>query len=295
MPRRLREFATRTRGRIENRLYHHKRMEFLAIAKERRVARRPPETDLQFFVLSCERNGGLATLKCLDSVYEQDFPNPKVTHYLIDDDSGDETPLLIEAWLKEHSDHNVQLVKNKTRKGGAQNTYEGFIEAPPGSIVLEVNGDDWLPNADVIPFLSKVYSDPNVWCTYNSMQTADGVIYDGSRRLSYGTIRHNEVRRAPWVSTHLKTFRQELGAHIDRYVFVDPDTDDFWENADDQAYFLTLLELAGWHSRHIFRVLYVYNETGSEITRAGITNSAKDRVKRIRAMPPRQPLMTLSG
>ena len=51
-----------------------------------------PNTEITFWVVSAQYNAGEATLKCLDSVYNQDLPKNRVKHIFIDDASTDNTP-----------------------------------------------------------------------------------------------------------------------------------------------------------------------------------------------------------
>ena len=129
-----------------------------------------------FYIVSTQRNGGSDVLRCLDSVYQQRYPRDRYQHLVIDDFSDDGTPDLIEAWLASHPGHGVDFVHRGDRCGGTWNTLDGIRRADPESIVIELNGDDWLPDPGVVPFLNKVYQDSKVWMTYNTQRESTGVI-----------------------------------------------------------------------------------------------------------------------
>mgnify|MGYP001478960539 CR=1 FL=1 len=266
----------------------------VGVLRERRhYARRISPENKQFWILSCTRNAGDWALKCLDSIQNQDYPRDCFNHLFIDDASTDSTDALIRKWLQNNPGHNVQYQRNETRLGGTANTLNGFRMAPPGSIVLEVNGDDWLPDSGVLAFLNKVYVDADVWMTYNSYMFSDGRSSQQCRPYPPRVVRENAFREYPrWISSHLHTFRSEVFGHLREETFFDPATGQYWESADDMAIYLAMLELCGIHSRHLFRVNYVYNyhEASHEAFEA---EKSLQRVSRIRKMAKHSPLNSL--
>lgn len=247
----------------------------------------------QFIVVSCERNSGEFAIKCLDSVYSQKYQRDKVTHVFIDDASDDGTHEKIVRWLETHLDHNVRYIRNSVRRGGTFNTVFGMKTAPDSAIVIELNGDDWLPDNRVLDFFNTVYADDATWMTYNTLRINNGPPVAWARKFSRRIVENNFFRdQREWGASHLHTFRKKLFDHIDAQTFIDPETGDYWECADDQALYLSLLELAGSHSRHIYRITCVYNfwesshcyhESEKSVATAG----------RIRKLPRYQPLAHL--
>ena len=210
----------------------------------------------RFHIVSTQRNMGEAVLRCLQSVHEQDYPRELVTHLLIDDASTDGTRATIEGWLADHPDHRVDFVTRSTRRGGTDNTLDGLKRAKSDAIVVELNGDDWLPDTGVLGFLNKVYQSPEVWMTYNTLRQADGIItiqLPPPRKVR----RDRSYRRAPWSTSHLHSFRRPLFDHVPDDEFIDEATGDLLESADDVALYLRMLELAGAHAIHIWRVTCV--------------------------------------
>ncbi len=244
--------------------------------------------DPEIHIVSAQRNSGDVAIKCLDSVFIQDYDRRKIRHIYIDDASTDGTADIVRRWMDEHPGHSVELWDRETRLGGTRNTLEGIRAAAPGSIVVELNGDDWLPDPGVFSFLGQVYSDPDVWMTYNSLRVACGHVGSG-RAVPRKVIRENSYRKARWCTSHLHTFRAELFGHLDENCMIDPKTGELWSNADDQALYFTFLELCGTHARHIHRVMYVYNvRDDSEFALDG--SAQADRSRRIREISPYQPL-----
>lgn len=252
-----------------------------------------PKENKRFHVVSCERHAREAAARCLDSVYIQDYDRRLVRHVFIDDASEDETPRVVEEWLAEHPDHNVEYIRNSQRMGGCANTLRGYRTAPPGSVVMEMNGDDWFPDPGVMAFLSKVYADDDVWMTCNSRVLADGAFWSLSRPYPKRVVERNAFRDARWFGGALQTFRSELLRYVDEEKsLIDPKTGEYWANADDLAFFLCLFELCGRHARHLYRINYVYNlrsESEGNVDPGG----PAERTRRIRLAPRHRPLERL--
>lgn len=240
-----------------------------------------PQRRNHFHIVSTQRNAGRDVLRCLDSVYGQNYPKNFWRHLVIDDVSDDDTPDLIEAWLARHPGHNVDLVRRSQRRGGTWNTLDGIRQVDGESIVIELNGDDWLPDPGVLSFLNKVYQDPAVWMTYNTQRESTGVIpfqLPPPREIR----RTRAYREFPWATSHLHTFRRPLFNHVPEEVMIDPDTGENWASADDVALYFSMLELAGDHARHLWRITCLYNfheQTEYRLDREG----QLERERRIRS------------
>ena len=251
-----------------------------------------PQKSRRFHVVSAQRNMGETALRCLESVHSQDYPKHLVRHIFIDDASTDATAEIVHNWLQEHPDHRVRLVRNTERFGMLANNLAGFRLADESDIGIELNGDDWLPDPGVLAFLNKVYDDHDVWMTYNTLRQTDGTILfqlpppREVRRL-------RSFRQAPWMTSHLRTFRVGLYRLIPKKHLKDPTTGYYWDMAPDMAVYLAMLEMAGDHARHVYRITCTYHPHAmSEHVRDREAQLAAD--ERIRALPPCQPLEELT-
>ena len=211
-----------------------------------------------FHIVSTQRNAGADVLRCLDSVHDQRFSKDRLRHLLIDDASTDDTPARVEKWCEQHPGNSVELLRRSGRRGGTWNTLDGIRRADADSIVIELNGDDWLPDPGVLAFLNKVYQDPEVWMTYNTQRESTGVIpfqLPPPREIR----RNRSYRDYQWATSHLHSFRRPLFDHVPEEIMIDPETGAYWESADDVALYLYMLELAGAHALHVWRITCVYN------------------------------------
>ncbi len=264
------------------------------LAESLKYALVKPSRQLEFHIVSCERNAGESAIKCLDSVYGQAWPREQVRHVFIDDASADGTREKIDQWLAVHPDHNVEFIPNAERAGMCANNVQGFGSGAPGSIVIELNGDDWLPDPGVLAHLNKIFADSAVWFTYNTPLTSDGIILENYKRpIPRAVIAANAYRDHPvWLSSHLHTFRRELFDYIRPETFIDPQTGKPWSSAPDFSYHIALIELAGPHARHVYRIMCVYDfHENSELNVR--RSEVEDCARRIRAMPKYEPLDSL--
>lgn len=252
-----------------------------------------PRTLQSFEVVSAQRNMGEVALRCLQSVSDQRYPRELVHHTFIDDASSDDTAVMVENWIREHPDHRVTFIRNDTRRGMLANNLEGFRRADDETIGIELNGDDWLPDPGVLGFLNKVYHDDDVWMTYNTLRQTDGTILfqvPPPRKVREDC----SYRQAPWATSHLRTFRVGLYHLLPEQHLRDPATGEYWDMAPDTAVYLAMLEMAGVHSRHVYRITCTYHPHAmSEHVRDRSGQVAADR--RIRTLPPCQPLRSLSS
>ncbi len=243
-----------------------------------------------FCIVSTFYNAGTYVIENLDSVYNQRYRNYE--HILINDVSTDNSDELVRQWLLDHPDHKVKYISNSKRVGGCCNNTRGFRMASPGSIVVELNGDDWFPNNNILSFLNKVYCNSNVWMTYNTVMYKDGSIPQFFHKIPDEIIAKNAFRDIKWVASALHTFKAELFAHVKENDLIDPQTGDYWESAWDNAHYLPMFEMAGHHSKHLSTVTYVYNELPSSHSRSSRTLQM-GTAQRIRKLNKYQPLEKL--
>ncbi len=218
-----------------------------------------PAEKYRFCVVSCQRNSGKAAEKCLNSVYKQKYPGGQVRHIYIDDASDDRTTNVVEDWMESHPDNTVEFIRRKERVGGTENTARGFDLAKEGEIIVELNGDDWLPDSGVLGYLNRIYNSGDVWMTYNSCKVSGTHRYLSPLGYSRRTVRKRLWRQDDFECRHLRTFRSGLWNHFDKQRLIDPKTGEYWENGDDVAIYISLLEMSGDHTRRVLRKTCVYN------------------------------------
>jgi glycosyltransferase involved in cell wall biosynthesis len=190
--------------------------------------------------------------KNLESIVSQNYQKYKVI--IIDDNSTDGTGLKIEEFIKSR---NIQdrfiLIKNNERKLLLKN----FIHAikgycPKKSIVISLDGDDWLYGNNVLDEIIEAYTKEKIWLTYgNPLFLTENKIcsevlgsYWGKNLpnefYEHGYMRKNKI----WFFHHLRSFWAWLFLKINEDDFKDKNGE-FYTAAPDVAWFMPMIEMSG--------------------------------------------------
>jgi len=133
-------------------------------------------------------------------------------------------------------DDKVSVVRRDVKFGETRNTYHECQNIADESIVVRLDGGDWLTDTDCLHILDQVYTQTNaavVWTAHRWAFTAQNI----SGPLEPSISPYNQ----PWKSSHLKTFRRSALNGINPNNFLDEDGN--WIMiACDQAVFLPILE-----------------------------------------------------
>lgn len=194
--------------------------------------------------------------KNLDSILMQKYTNYHVIY--VDDVSPDGTADLVEAYIKEKkAEKNITLIRNTTRCGGMENTYNAIHLVPDDKIIITLDGDDWFYHENVLSLINKVYQDPHIWLTYGQYIESDDNRVGVCRPLPQDVIINNTFRQHPWVTSHLRSFYAWLFKKI-KIEDLKHDGKFFWTTWD-QAMMFPMLEMA--HNKIMFipDTLYVHN------------------------------------
>lgn len=160
-----------------------------------------------------------------------------------------------------------------------ENVHREVHKLPPDTIVVWLDGDDWLFACHSLLTVHRIYlQNPECMMTY-------GQFVDDKGRPGFAApYTTTDYRSAPWLATHLKTFRAGL---FQRIAVEDLQQDGMWiPMASDQAVMLPMLEMAGPH-RVLFNrePLCVYNTANSHWANADAAGRREEAewAQRIRA------------
>lgn len=227
--------------------------------------------------------------KNLDSVLQQQYSNFKVIY--IDDASTDGMSDYVRAYIGSHPRGSmVEYIRNETRCGALCNIYNAVSRCNPNDIILLVDGDDWLANFEVLSCVNNVYQDSHVWMTYGQFIQTNGGPWRSSA-VPDRIIANNQFRSYPWTTSHLRTFYAGLFQKINRNDLLY--NGEFFSMTWDLAFMFPMLEMAGFHSRFIPTVLYIYN-TENPISDCRTNFGLQKQFDLyIRSKPKYQPLVSL--
>jgi hypothetical protein len=201
---------------------------------------------------------------------------------VIDDASTDGTCEEIECAIQGIDPsirHRFIVQRNASRLGGLANLVNGFelLGTPqrPMDVLIPIDGDDWLFSSSALETIATAYEQHYCWLTYGGFITSPG----GDlfiRAVDEDVIRTASHRRAPWVTSHLRSFRSHLWHAIhDKDLRNDHGT--YYDITWDMAMMFPMLEMAGERIHCVTKAVYVYNTDNSE------SNHIKRRPEQISA------------
>jgi len=198
-------------------------------------------------------------LKNIRSVMTQDYDNYDVIY--INDASTDNTARLVDNLFEKYSNNSYawsyKVVNNKENKKALQNIYDSVVGAKDGSVIITLDGDDWLAGKDVLNKLNQVYQDPDAWMTAGSYLENTTMTVHQPKTID--GFWNGNLRKKLWTISHLRSFRKELFLKIDRKDMLDHD-DEMYKFTFDRAMMYPMIEMSGpKHYRTVLDVLCIYN------------------------------------
>ena len=109
-------------------------------------------------------------------------------------------------------DDRFILIENQNKMYQPGN-YDQVIRNNPNiddnEVIVEIDGDDWLPDPLTLSRIADVYSDPNIWIANGSFKYHDGRPGFSSRQQNLDNLRN--VR---FTASHIRTWRAFLWRNI---------------------------------------------------------------------------------
>jgi hypothetical protein len=182
----------------------------------------------------------------LASVLNQTYTNYEVLY--IDDCSTDST---LEKVKSIASDNNkFKIIHNETNMGAMYNYFEHLDDIPDDTIIIHLDGDDWLIDETILDKLNKLYNETDCWMTYGKF-----VVWHGDDQYSepypQNTEYHDFVhtykfyRRDLWRPSHLRTYRCFLLKAINKHDMCDLESGKYYWHASDLSFQYPCMEMAG--------------------------------------------------
>jgi len=193
--------------------------------------------------------------RCLLSLMSQRHNDFKC--YITDDLSTDESVNIVKKTIKD--DNRFILIENKEKMYQPGN-YDQVIRNNPNigdnDVIVEVDGDDWLPDPFTLGRIAQVYSDPNVWIANGSFKYHDGRPGFSSRQQNL-----ENLRKVRFTASHIRTWRAFLWRNILEDDLKDENSV-YWKVTGDLSFMYPMLEMSGEeHYTFMQEINYVYNES----------------------------------
>jgi glycosyltransferase involved in cell wall biosynthesis len=193
--------------------------------------------------------------RCIGSLMGQRFKD--FTCYITDDLSTDNSVNL--AKIMVGNDDRFIIIENKEKlyqPGNYDTVIRNNSKIKDNDIIIEVDGDDWLPDSNTLGRINDVYTDPNVWIANGSFKYPNGMIGFSSKQENIENIRN--VR---FTASHIRTWRAFLWRNIKQEDLKD-ENGVYWKVTGDLSFMYPMLEMSGEeHYRFMPDINYVYNDT----------------------------------
>lgn len=191
--------------------------------------------------------------KCIGSLMGQKYKNFKC--YITDDLSTDNSVKKAENMIK--GDDRFILIKNTEKffqPGNYDQVIRGDYNIEDNDIIVEVDGDDWLPDSKVLERVASLYENEDVWIANGRFRYIGGSIGFAAPPKNI-----NNIRNETFTASHLRTWRAFLWRKI-KVEDLKDDNGNYWEVAGDLAFMYPMIEMAGEkHYRFMEDVNYIYN------------------------------------
>lgn len=228
----------------------------------------------QVTYLACGRNCAPWIERSLTSLIRQRDTEWRAV--VVDDASTDGSPDVIRRVTA--SDPRFTLLASEERRFGLRSRIEAarVAMASGAEVLVALDLDDWLLGRGVNGHLTRLYEDPALWITYGSFRRwrpERRLLRLRPKRSPSRGYREEEflaggLRRAPWLGTHLRSWRAGLMRRLDP-AWLQGDQGEELTSCEDMALMLPMLEMAGpGHARFVQRALYAYNCHGGTIVRS---------------------------
>ena len=201
-------------------------------------------------------NNALWYEKNLDSIFAQEYDNFRII-YILDSPTDDTCQLVYDYVADEKYTDRITIIHNENRRGALANHFNAVHQCKDYEIIVQLDGDDWFENNNVLARINDAYNDPNVWMTYGQYQTYPKKKCGQCEPLPSGIIKRRAYREYKWVTSAPRTFYAGLFKHIKLQDLIN-DGEFFWTSCDF-AFMMPMLEMAHGHVQFIKDILYIYN------------------------------------
>lgn len=219
-----------------------------------------------FVFIICSYNNIAWVEKNLTTVFNQEYPKDHFRVIYVDDCSTDGTNEFVRLFKEKNNlENRLVIVRNDKRKLKAHNLYMAGHICKKHEIIVELDGDDWLPNESILHFLNELYQDPMIWLTYgNNRKFPDGKIEDRVTEVPDHIIQDGSFRRYRKTNfwTALRTYYAWLFQKIGKRDFmysIKQSKPRWFEMSIDASVYFAMLEMARERHKFCQEPLYVHN------------------------------------
>jgi glycosyltransferase involved in cell wall biosynthesis len=192
--------------------------------------------------------------RCIASIMSQTHKD--FTCYITHDLSTDNSVKLVKEFIK--NDSRFILLDDSDKKLYQTGNFDKVIRNNPNiddnEVLIEVDGDDHLPDSNVFKRINELYKDENVWIANGSFRYSNGQNGFSEKQTGFGNLRSSR-----FTASHIRTWRAFLWRKIKEEDIRD-ENGEYWQWSGDLCFMFPMLEMSGEeHYRFMSDVNYVYN------------------------------------
>ena len=217
------------------------------------------ENDIFFtvFVIGYNCNKWIKT--CIESILNQVYSNFELI-YLNPESTDNTVQIVNECCQNQKSSVKYYIVDNKPRKYQSENFFTITKLAKENSILVSVDGDDWLKHIDVLKEVNMTYFATNCLLTHGLYEEVPLRYVDWHwKEIPNEILNSNTIRESNMRTSHLRTWLRELLLYVN-----EDDTkfeNKFQKVCGDLSILYPMIEIAGNRIAYIKKENYCYNTT----------------------------------
>jgi glycosyltransferase involved in cell wall biosynthesis len=192
--------------------------------------------------------------RCIDSIKNQTYKD--FTCYITHDMSTDNSVNIVQEEIK--NDSRFKLISNDKKlyqAGNFDTVIRNNVDILDDDVLIEVDGDDYLPDSEVFTRINDVYKDKDVWIANGRFVYSNGCIGFANKQENFENLRYSN-----FTASHIRTWRAFLWRNIKEEDLKDSNGN-YWQWSGDLCFMFPMLEMATEkHYRFMEDINYVYNE-----------------------------------
>lgn len=227
--------------------------------------------DCDFVLVVGYRNQETKIERCLCSILDMPTKVQSWGVVVIDDASSDGSLEVVKSVLAK-SEIPSTLVSNVERRFYTRNLYNAvnLLVVHDHTVVLEIDGDDYLPHKDVLAILSNSYS-KGALRTFGSFAVTEDSQYDENELPHDGRQPWDLNRCCCWMP--LRSFRKSLFQRVPLSYFLEQDSLQWLRMGEDLVVHPKMMELAAEHNVFVPEALYYYDYSGADHDNKNVEHS----------------------
>lgn len=192
--------------------------------------------------------------RCIGSIMSQKYKD--FTCYITHDLSTDNSVNLVKELIKD--DSRFILIDDNDKKLYQAGNFDKVIRynsrIADNEVLVEVDGDDYLPDVNVLTRIDDVYKNPDIWIANGSFKFSTGGNGFSSKQTNF-----DNLRQAAFTASHIRTWRAFLWRNIKQDDLFD-ENGNYWQWSSDLCFMYPMLEMSGEEHYHFMSdINYVYN------------------------------------